>query len=178
MQIDKVNDKRNVIDEMKGLDEDRIRMLRSERSLPFAIAVNNISGGLNLGVIIRTANFLGAKEIFYFGRKHYDKRSTVGTHIYTTVSYVHETSEIEAIAKEYFMVGLENNVEDCYNINDVKCYPKKTCFVLGEEGTGLNKDILNLCDILVEIPGCGTVRSLNVSTAAAIAMYDYVRKSV
>jgi tRNA G18 (ribose-2'-O)-methylase SpoU len=48
------------------------------------------------------------------------------------------------------------------------------CF--GEEGTGLSKETMELCDIVVHITQYGSVRSLNVGTASGIAMYDFINK--
>jgi tRNA G18 (ribose-2'-O)-methylase SpoU len=47
---------------------------------------------------------------------------------------------------------------------------------LGQEGNGIPAEILAKCHDLVEIPQVGSVRSLNVGTAAGIVMYDYCAK--
>jgi tRNA G18 (ribose-2'-O)-methylase SpoU len=54
--------------------------------------------------------------------------------------------------------------------------PQRGVLVLGRELTGLPKDILELCDRRLMIPQYGLVESLNVQTAAAIAIYEYIRQ--
>jgi tRNA guanosine-2'-O-methyltransferase len=54
--------------------------------------------------------------------------------------------------------------------------PQRMVLVLGRELTGIPKDILALCDQTLVIPQYGVVESLNVQTAAAIAIYEYIRQ--
>ena len=49
--------------------------------------------------------------------------------------------------------------------------------VLGAEGKGIRRSILEQADHLVEIPMRGKIASLNVSTAGAIILYDLLRRS-
>ena len=56
--------------------------------------------------------------------------------------------------------------------------PEKSAFVFGNEGIGLSFDPGKYNGIsLVKIPQFGKVQSLNVSIAASIVMYEYVRQS-
>ena len=49
-------------------------------------------------------------------------------------------------------------------------------FVLGNELTGLDNDIINLCDDAMEIPMYGVKHSLNVSVAAGLILFEAVRR--
>ncbi|MBD2097941.1 RNA methyltransferase [Trichocoleus sp. FACHB-591] len=55
-------------------------------------------------------------------------------------------------------------------------FPRRSVLVLGRELTGIPAEIANLCDLAIAIPQFGMVESLNVQTAAAIAMYEYGRQ--
>jgi tRNA G18 (ribose-2'-O)-methylase SpoU len=54
--------------------------------------------------------------------------------------------------------------------------PEKLVLLLGRELTGIPDAILALCDLRLTIPQYGMVESLNVQTAAAIAIYEYIRQ--
>ena len=49
------------------------------------------------------------------------------------------------------------------------------CVVLGAEGAGLSRLVKERCDTVVNIPMLGQVSSLNVSAAAALAVYEVAR---
>jgi 23S rRNA (guanosine2251-2'-O)-methyltransferase len=49
--------------------------------------------------------------------------------------------------------------------------------VLGAEGTGLSRLVERACDLLVRLPVEGSVGSLNVSSAAAVLAYEWLRRT-
>jgi tRNA G18 (ribose-2'-O)-methylase SpoU len=55
-------------------------------------------------------------------------------------------------------------------------FPKRSLLLLGQELTGIPASLLNCCNHRITIPQAGMVESLNVQTAAAIAIYEYVRQ--
>ncbi|NEQ45018.1 MAG: RNA methyltransferase [Leptolyngbya sp. SIOISBB] len=55
-------------------------------------------------------------------------------------------------------------------------FPAQTALLLGRELTGIPEVLIQQCNAIVEIPQWGYVDSLNVSTAAAIAAYEYLRQ--
>jgi 23S rRNA (guanosine2251-2'-O)-methyltransferase len=74
----------------------------------------------------------------------------------------------------YWMIGLDGNAER--NIKDSSTYPK-IAFVLGSESKGIRKLTREHCDLMVKIPTSGKIDSINVSTAAAIAMFAFADKN-
>ena len=59
-----------------------------------------------------------------------------------------------------------------YEIN----FKEKIAVVLGNEGEGIRKNILKLCDEMFKIPIPGNVESLNVSVAAGVILYEAMRQ--
>lgn len=55
-------------------------------------------------------------------------------------------------------------------------FPRQSVLLLGQELTGIPARFIQQCDRIVTIPQFGLVESLNVQTAGAIAMYDYIRQ--
>lgn len=168
---------RNVIDEFKELTNEEIQRRLDERSNGFAVLMTHITGDFNIGTVLRSANFHGARDFFYCGRRKYDRRGCVGVHNYTKLQHLDDIQNILQLKDRYTLVGLENNVSGTVSIHEFKWdLPKPPCIVVGEECNGISADVMGLCDVLVEIPNFGSVRSMNVGVASAIAMHDYVSK--
>ena len=75
----------------------------------------------------------------------------------------------------YNIVSVEIG-EDSNNIFGYK-YPENTMLVIGNEGTGVPKRILDNSFSRVYIPQYGGVECLNAAVAGSIAIYDWIRKN-
>ena len=71
-------------------------------------------------------------------------------------------------ANEFWCIGLDGKTDK--SISDAKDFKKKA-LVLGAEGKGLRRLTAEKCDLLVKIPISAKMESLNVSNAAAVALY-------
>jgi len=166
---------RNVIDEFKGLTNEEINQRLDQRSNEFAILMTHINGDFNIGTVLRSANFHGARDFYYLGRKKFDRRGCVGVHNYTKMQFIDDIDGVFEIKKNYTLVALENNISETVSLYDFNWnLEKPPCIVVGEECNGIPQEVLSLCDKFVEIPNFGSVRSMNVGAAASIAMHDYV----
>lgn len=141
------------------------------RRMPVSVLISNLQYDFNLGSIIRSANAFGAKEIFYYGSKKWDRRGAVGTHNYIRVSHLSTREDVQQLKKSYILLALENNLSNPQSIYDYRWSGElPLCIMIGEEGCGLSSHLLDLADHIVEIPQVGTVTSLNAGAAAAVAL--------
>lgn len=170
--------KHNVRDQFKSKSLEEIKGELKETQLPCSILMSQISGDFNFSSLIRSANSFNLKNVYYYGTKHYNKIGACGTYKYTDVSYLRSIDEIKELKKEYTFVALENNIDK--PVQDITSFiwntQTPTLICVGEENCGLQPEILELCDFFIEIPGRGSVRSLNAAVAATLAMYDYYSK--
>jgi tRNA G18 (ribose-2'-O)-methylase SpoU len=164
--------------------------------IPVSILLFNLTGEINIGMVIRTASVMGCSKVYVVGRKKFDKRTTVGAEHYIDIEYITEgvsgadhnktiqEFDINIFCKEKNIhpILIEQggeNIED-YSFREYIRGDKHPCFVFGSESDGLPKHILDLgrmglCPIL-SIPQLGPMRSLNVSNATSIVIYEYIRK--
>ena len=73
----------------------------------------------------------------------------------------------------YWLVGLDERAEKRYTDVDLT---GPVAIVLGGEGEGLHELTRKRCDLLVSLPSTGPVRSLNVSVAAGIMLFEVLRQ--
>jgi len=165
----------NVIDEYKSWHPDDIRSAVQKNTFPYAVMMQHIGGDYNISTMVRNANAFGAREVYYYGRRKWDRRGAVGTHHYTDMLFLDSMEAIESLKKDYYFVGIENNLPEAKSISDFVPRPN-TLFIFGEEGSGIKKEILDLCEEVVFIPQHGSVRSINVGTCSGIVMNDYVTR--
>lgn len=174
----------NVIDAYKHLPLEELKEIADSHRLPFAVAMANITGDLNTGVIIRTACVFGAEKVFIFGRRKYDRRSTVGAHHYIDV-ISHTTiqgptdefdwsSMLHTIRVNGYTPVLIEQGGVSLDRMDVSLH-SPICLVFGAEDTGIPASVCD-AEICYSIPQAGILRSLNVSTAAGIAMWHVARQ--
>lgn len=178
----------NVRDDLKGKSLEELKAMQNASSLPFAVCAVNITGDLNLGIMMRTACVAGAERFIIYGKHGYDRRTTVGAHNYIDIvkagsidrggtlevdwSRFHDTLR----NLDYYPVYLETNCQWIYEFDpfpDMRDYGLKPCLVFGNEGIGLPGAITCGARHMYSIPQRGVLRSLNVCAAASIAI-EYV----
>lgn len=150
------------------------RKLDSSEITPKIILLDGIQNPGNLGTIIRSAlafNFktivLGDNTVDIYNEKVV--RASEGMIFNINIvrrnikEYIYELKE-----KNYLIVG--TNVKEGIDVKKVK--NDKIALIVGNEGSGINEELLEACDKLVNIKMNGECESLNVSIAASILMYE------
>jgi len=135
----------------------------------------------NLGTILRTIDSIGLKQIILSkgcGDIYNPKvvRSTMGAIF--RVKVIESENIIENIGelkKNKFEI-LATSLEDSKSIYDID-YNKKV-IVIGNEGKGVSKEVLEKADQKIKIPMLGKTESLNASVATGIVLYEYVRQKI
>jgi tRNA G18 (ribose-2'-O)-methylase SpoU len=163
---------RNVQDRYKSWETDAIKADLKAKALPCAVLMAQIEHDFNFGCLVRNANAFGAEAVYYYGRRHWDRRAAEGVYKYTDVIHLPNIEAVAALKDRYTFVGLENNIEGTTPLQDFQ-WPAKPLLCFGEEKDGLQSELLALLDHLVEIPLRGSVRSINVGAASAASLYAY-----
>lgn len=171
----------NVHDHLKGLSVEDIRSWYIANSVNASVAMLHSTHDFNLSNCIRSANFFGFREFFYIGgRRTWDRRGAVGVQHYIPITFCETVDDFfRLVDGRYSVVALENNTKiPGKNVNNMFLFdwPKNPVILCGEEQCGISVDILSRVDHIVEVPAGGTVRSMNVGTAAGIAMASYIGK--
>ena len=159
----------NVLDKYKDMSIEDIRLDIQRHTFPYSVLMQHIEGDFNISTLIRNANAFGVKEVFYFGKKKWDRRGSVGTHNYTQLTHLDSLESVLELKNKGRLIAVENNIESAVDLTEFEPKPDDI-FVFGEECSGITQDLLKGCDAAVYIKQWGSVRSLNVGTASGILM--------
>ena len=173
-------DTRNVADKYKGWTVEAIQADLSAKSSALIVAASNELRDFNWGTVVRCANNFNVDKVVFTGKRRWDRRGAVGAHNYTRIDYVETAQDL---VQQYRSLGYRIVAAE-YLEGDSRMQPlttyqwaDRTVLFFGEEGRSLDEDVLTLMDDIVSIPALGSVRSLNVATAAGIMLYDYTAKT-
>ena len=156
----------------------------------FCFVAQSLQKQHNIDTILKCADAGMAREIIAVNRKGWDNKGSVDDiqvvpyrhiyHPYDAASYLKSNGmSIVVIEKNDHSISMF----DCgfatsnWRSAGFRLYPPKPAFVLGNEVYGVYPDFLEAADLVVEIPMYGDIKSLNVSVAGAVVMYDYLGKS-
>jgi tRNA G18 (ribose-2'-O)-methylase SpoU len=180
--------KYNVHTPLQSLPVDKLQKISQVTALPVALMLYNLNGDMNIGMSIRTAVILGCSDVYIVGKKRYDRRPEVGAKNYI------KFHRLPSIVPSFF---LENKLIPIFveqggtPLEDFSFKPYlpgtllegwKVCLVLGSESFGIPMEVYkDLNAPNVSISQYGVLRSLNVSVATGIVLYEFGkqwRKSV
>src|SRR3954447_2272079 len=151
---------------------------RGEKGL--IVLLDGVEDPHNLGAIIRTALAAGAHGVMIPERRAAGLTDTVarasaGALAHLPVAKVTNLARSMGELKEagYWLIGLDERADKSYTQAD---YTSPTGIVLGGEGKGLHELTRKRCDFVVSLPTSGPVKSLNVSVAAGVVLFEAVRQ--
>ena len=142
----------------------------------FIIVLDHLKAGFNIPKIFRSAEAMGAHSIHLVGIGPFDPAPAKGSFKKVPARF-HDNFEscYRVLMKEgYQLFTLEPDGDKSLLRMEL---PQKSAFILGHEEFGISFDAGDYPDIQsISIPQFGSVESLNVSIAASIMMFEYVRQ--
>ncbi|EKD90982.1 MAG: hypothetical protein ACD_30C00054G0029 [uncultured bacterium] len=147
------------------------------------IILDNVLDTYNIGAIFRLADAVAAKKIFLCGGTEAPpnpriKKASINTTEVVDWEYFDKTedaiSELREKISNISIIAVEQQKDsipyDQYN------YSLPIALVAGHETEGISKEVLNLCDGVVELPMYGVNISLNVMVSLGIVLYQVLEK--
>jgi len=148
--------------------------------LGLIVLLDGVEDPHNLGAIIRTTLAAGAHGVVIPERRAAGLTDTVarasaGALAHLPVAKVTNLVRTMEELKEagYWLVGLDEQADKNYTEVD---YTSPVGIVLGSEGQGLHELTRKRCDFVVSLPTTGPVKSLNVSVAAGVVLFEALRQ--
>ena len=170
---------------MRQLDGTGMKRLHREwrrrTTARLAVVLDDVQGPFNVGAIIRTAAALRVDDVWLTGNTPEPAdvkvgKTALGTQRYLTFQRADTAVAAIEAAREagYRVVGLElaDGARPLHELEPVEAIG----IVVGHEDRGCSPATLDACDEVAYLPLLGKVGSLNVATAASIALYELRRQ--
>lgn len=145
----------------------------------FVVILDHLEDPHNFGAIIRTSEAAGVDAIIIPKDRQVPVNSTVmktSAGALSNMEIVSVSNLVQAINKlkdnGFWVVGTA--MEDAIDYKDID-YSSKIALIIGNEGKGMSRLVMDSCDYIAKIPMVGKINSLNASVASGIMIYEVVR---
>jgi 23S rRNA (guanosine2251-2'-O)-methyltransferase len=168
--------------ELNRVSEDEFK---KQEKFPIIVILDDIRSLNNIGSFFRTADAFNVEKIYLCGitaqppHKDINKTALGATE---TVTWEYRTSISELISelkeKGVLIASIEQTKETVF-LNKIDQLPLQTiALVFGNEVDGVNQDVVDHSDYVIEIPQFGTKHSLNVSVCAGVVLWEFTKRYI
>ncbi len=145
------------------------------------IAAWQIQNPGNIGSLMRLADNLGANQLFILDNEKPKRESSIKktaglSYKNIKLIFISFSGFLNLIPEDYKLTAIETSTNST-NIFNTEL-PEKCAFILGNEKHGLSKEILEKCKSSVHIPMTGKCKSMNVSHALAVCLFEWQRQQL
>lgn len=142
-----------------------------------------ITNGINLGGLSRMSEILGVTSLVISDLTQITKSDFTSTSVHSEAHIPISCVPVEGIpeylrsmrSKGYETVGIEQTDRSRVLGSEGWKWPRRCVLMLGTEKKGIPGELLGEVEWCVEIPQSGVTRSMNVQTAAAVVVWEWVR---
>ena len=145
---------------------------------PIIVLLDDVRSLNNIGSIFRTCDAMGVKKMYLCGitaqPPHREIRKTaIGASKSVDWEYEKDASKIVIKYRElgYEIIGVEQTSKSV-SLENYQLNNKQTLLIFGNEINGVSQKLIELCDLSLEIPQCGTKHSMNISVSVGIVLWN------
>lgn len=169
-------DRRNVLDKYRYWTVEAIKSDLARHRIDLHVAIENWQHDLNIGTIVRSANAFNVHTVHIVGKRQWNRRGAMVTDRYLTIIHHDTVADFVAATSEREIVVIDN-LSGAVPLSKTT-FPRNAVLVFGGEGPGVSQEMQKAAREMVLIEQLGSTRSVNVSVAAGIAMYTWLRQHV
>ncbi len=153
----------------------------NRRQPDLTIVLENVADPHNISAVMRTCDAVGVQEIYILNtvipkHKKWGTRSSSSAAKWLTVHQYNNVEEcFSALRKKYqkiFTTHLSSDAVSMFNLD----LSEPVALVFGNEHSGVSDELIRKCDGNFIIPQVGIIKSLNISVACAVTLYEAYRQ--
>lgn len=161
--------------------QQRIRSVLDNRQPDLVVVLENVHDPHNIAAVMRTCDSVGVQDLFVLNtriarHKKFGQKTSASAASWLTIhEFDNVTPCMEAVRKRctrIYATHLAEKAESVYSLS----LTEPVALVFGNEHGGISDETLALCDGNFVIPQVGMVKSLNISVACAVSLYEAYRQ--
>ena len=159
----------------------KLESVLSKRQNDITIVLENVFDPHNISAVMRTCDAVGVQELYVLNtkiprHKKWGTKSSSSAAKWLTVHQFEDAEEcFSELRKKYSKIlttHLSSDAVILYEIN----FTQPLALIFGNEHSGVSEEIRRLADGNFIIPQVGIIRSLNISVACAVTLYEAYRQ--
>ncbi len=158
---------------------------KTQKKNPIIVILNDIRSLNNIGSFFRTSDAFNVEKIYLCGitatppHREIQKTALGATE---TVSWEHKTSILDLVnelKEQGVKIASIEQAEKTTFLQDIPNLEyEKIALVFGNEVDGVDQDVIDASDFIIEIPQFGTKHSLNVSVCAGVVLWEFAKRNI
>ncbi len=160
---------------------EKIEYVLSKRQNNLAIVLENVFDPHNISAVMRSCDAVGVQELYVLNtkipvHKKWGDRSSSSANKWLTIHQHTDLQEcITGLKGKYDKILTTHLSSDAVSLYDVDL-TQNIALVFGNEHDGVSEELRAVSDGNFIIPQVGMIRSLNISVACAVSLYEAFRQ--
>lgn len=161
--------------------QNRLETVASMRQFDITVVLENVSDPHNISAVMRSCDAVGIHEIFVLNtriprHKKWGFKSSSSAAKWLTIHEFNDADQcMRTLRKSYSRILTTHLSTDAVSLQELDL-TQSVALVFGNEHSGVSDQIRNLADGNFVIPQVGMIRSLNISVACAVTLYEAYRQ--
>lgn len=159
----------------------RLTAVLEKRQPDLTVVLENVQDPHNISAVMRTCDAVGVQEIYILNtdipkHKKWGAKSSSSAAKWLTIHQFNDIQScFEALRKKYSKILLTHLAADSIPLHQID-FTQSVALVFGNEHSGVSDGLVALCDGNFIIPQVGIIKSLNISVACAVSLYEAFRQ--
>lgn len=160
---------------------DRLTAVLNKRQPDITVVLENVFDPHNISAVMRTCDAIGMQDIFILNNKipphrKWGAKSSSSAAKWLTIHQYTDAHECFAeLRKRYKKIYTTHLSTDAVGLHDLNL-TEPVALVFGNEHSGVSEEIIGMADGNFIIPQVGIIKSLNISVACAVTLYEAYRQ--
>ncbi|MBN8700295.1 MAG: RNA methyltransferase [Chitinophagales bacterium] len=160
---------------------DRLTSVLNKRQPDITVVLENVFDPHNISAVMRTCDAVGLQDIYILNtriprHKKWGTRSSSSAAKWLTIHQYTDAAECFAeLRKHYRKIYTTHLSSDAAGLHQLNL-AEPVALVFGNEHSGVSEEIIAMADGNFIIPQVGIIRSLNISVACAVTLYEAFRQ--